>query len=238
VGLLQSRSQTWKITERDLLISSRWSVAFLLEAFIQIMIYKSTRTFTKEHAHLSVTCIVCPSHIATTSQQLRRLTCRGGNNWWIHASVKNVTRYWRIELPYPCTWSPILGEPFICDMCAKAMTSKDSLKSHWLIHTGEKLVSLFCGKAFNKSCNFHVQYCTRARTHTHTHTQVRPLWEVLQSEFCAYHPHTHILMAHVPYDYEIYSKGFVSRHPLNILRKTCGMCWVYRLLLGVFHTSK
>lgn len=58
---------------------------------------------------------------------------------------------------------------FICGVCWKAMTSKHSLKSHWLIHTGEKLICLLCGKSFNKRCNFCVQY------HTHRHTHRRDL---------------------------------------------------------------
>ena len=153
----------------------------MIEAFIQIVIYKHTRTFIQEHIHLSVACIVCPSHLhwphSTQEDSCAMVEATGES---LH--VKSHT-----------------GENhFICGVCGKAMTSKDSLKSHWLIRMGEKLVCLFCGKAFNKRCNFSVQYCVHARTrarahthtHTHTHTQATPLWEVLHSEFCAYHPQT------------------------------------------------
>jgi len=218
VGLLQSRSQTWKITERDLLmICDR---GFYTNSDLQEHKNIHTRACPFKCSRYSMSFPYCTDLIAHKKTHVP---------WW-----KQLGNPFQCEecgkiIAYQTFLSQHIkshtGENhFICGVCGKAMTSKESLKSHWLIHTGEKLIFLFCGRAFNKRWNFCVQYYMH--TNTHTHTQRQDLCGKFFTQSSVLIVHKHYLMAQKPHDCEICSKGFVSRHFLNTPHKTSGMYWV------------
>lgn len=114
---------------------------------------------------------------------------------------------------------PYCREP-LCDMCGKAVARKDSLKSHQLVHTGEKpMTCTICGKGFNKGCNLHVHQCTHTDEKHHACDICGKSFTLNSTLVIHKRYHT----SQMPYECYICGRGFVSRNLLNTYYKAHSM---------------
>jgi len=161
VGLLQSRSQTWKITERDLLM------------FCDRGFYTNSDLQEHKNVHTGARPFKC----STYSMSFPYCT--------------DLIAYKKTHVP----WWKQLGNPCQCEECGKIIAYRTFLSLHMKSHTGENhFIRGVCGKAMtskdslkshsfiqvrNSSVCSVEKHSTRgaifvpgtACTHTHTHTR-------------------------------------------------------------------
>ena len=108
--------------------------------------------------------------------------------------------------------NPQIPKEFLCDICGKALSSKEHLQRHTRIHTGEKpYMCEFCSKSFSDESNL--------KEHRRTHTGEKPF----KCDFCTkafnqrssltIHKRTHT--GEKPYVCQLCDKSFICRSSLT-----------------------
>lgn len=175
----------------------------------------------------SFTHLLRENQVALTNSDCR-ITLNLGKDLNLSAADKNAKHLdfsKRASAPLPCK----RGSKFTCNICGKILSTKNSLASHYRLHTGEKpFMCAQCGKRFAKKYNLDIHY--------NIHTGVKPYTCTLCpksfTDPSAFRRHEWIHMRKS-------QQNTNSKYNLN--RNTCGKCFLSKPSLAAhsqLHTAE